>query len=128
MPEAQEILGVAILAFLGVFVALVLLDGLFMLIGARLAGLRNARFGKAVLAAIACSFVTWVLALVCSIVPVAGSIFGFLLGQLFSLLIIKAIFETTFGGALLTWIFNTLAQIAALIFVIVVLAAVVVSS
>jgi hypothetical protein len=112
----ETLLGIVVLVIL----VAVVLGALFMLIGAKMAGVgTNATFGRALGAAIACSLMTWIAAAVFSVVPVLGTALGFIIGLILSLMIIKAIFDTSFGRALLTWIFNILAQVVAAVAVIV---------
>jgi len=105
-------------ALLSVFVATVIIGSFFMWIGAKMAGVQNAGFGKSILAAIATSVITIIISGVFSVVPVMGTVLGFLVGLLLSLFIIKAVYDTSFGKALLTWIFCIVAQIVAVIIVV----------
>ncbi len=108
-----ELLGGCLLAVaLGVVVA-VALSALLMLLGAKLAGVRDATFGKALLASIGATFVTWLIGGLCSVVPVVGTALGFLLGLALSVFVIQAVFVVPFRKALLTWVFNAVAQLLA---------------
>lgn len=98
--------------FIGGLVILVFVAGLFMLAGAKLAGVEKATFGTAILAAIACSLVSLALAGIFSIIPLVGTIAGFIISLLVEIFIIKAIFNTSFGKALLTLLCNAIVQIA----------------
>ena len=112
-------MGSFISAVLGSIAAILLfgflLSSLFMFIGARMAGVEKATFGRAMGAALVSSVVTWLFALLFSVVPGVGTVLGFLVGLLFALFVIMAVFATTFGRAFLTWIFNVLAQAAAVV-------------
>lgn len=101
--------------FVGIMVLAALIAGFFMWIGAKMAGVENATFGKAIWAAIATSIVTWLISALFSIIPGIGTIIGFFVGLLFSIGIIKSIFNTTGGKAFLVWIFNIVAQVIAII-------------
>lgn len=106
------------LTFFGFIVAgvlVIILDSLFLHIGARMAGVRRATFGKAVKAAIACALSTLLLAFLFSVVPVAGTGLGFIIGLVLTVLVIQATYRTGFGKAFLLWLFNVAAQIAALL-------------
>lgn len=107
---ALGLLGMIVTAFL-----VVILDSLFLHIGARMAGVRRATFGTAVKAAIACALSTLLLALVFSVVPVAGTGIGFLIGLLLTILVLQASYSTSFGKAFLLWLFNVAAQIGAVL-------------
>ncbi len=93
----------------------IVLGGFFMWAGAKMAGISNATFGKSVWAAIAVSFVTWIIAIVFSIVPVIGTLIGFIIGVLVALIVIKSIYGTSAGKAFLAWLFNIIAQILAIV-------------
>lgn len=91
----------------------VLISGIFMWIGARLAGIQRATLGRAILAAISGTAIVWIVGgLFATTLPLGGSILGFLLILLLVLLATRTIFDTSFGKALLAWIFFILAQIA----------------
>ena len=93
----------------------IVLGGFFMWAGAKMAGIPNATFGKSIWAAIAVSFVTWIIAIVFSIVPVIGTLIGFIIGVLVALIVIKSIYDTSAGKAFLAWLFNIISQILALV-------------
>jgi hypothetical protein len=105
-------------AVLGALIALVtlaaLLAGLFMYVGAKLAMVPTATFGRAVLAAIGCTIADWTLTAAFSPVPLLGSCSGFIIGLAGSMVIIMLVFETSIARAFLVWAFHLLAQIVAL--------------
>ena len=107
-----EIIGGAII---GIFILSILISGFFMWLGAKMAGIKKSTFGRAILAAIAASLITYIVSAVFSVLPVIGTILGFFIGLLLSLFAIKSVFNTTFGRAFLAWIFNIVAQILAVI-------------
>jgi len=107
---ALGLLGMIVTAFL-----VVVLDSLFLHIGARLAGVRRATFYTAVKASIACALSTLLLAMIFSVIPVAGTGVGFLIGLLLTILVLQASYSTSFGKAFLLWIFNVAAQIGAVL-------------
>lgn len=113
---ALSLLGLLVAAFL-----VVILDSLFLHIGARMAGVRNASFGKAVKASIACALSTLLLAVLFSLIPVAGTGIGFLIGLLLTILVLQAAYSTSFGKAFLLWLFNVAAQIGAVLITVFVL-------
>lgn len=102
-----------LLGMLTVAVLVVVIDSFFLHVGAKLAGVRRARFGKAVQASIACALSTLLLALLFSWIPVGGTALGFLIGLLLTIAVIQAVYGTSFGKAFLLWIFNVAAQVAA---------------
>jgi len=105
---ALGLLGMVITAIL-----VVILDSLFLHIGAKMAGVRRATFGTAVKASIACALSTLLLTLIFSWVPVAGTGIGFLAGLLLTILVLQASYSTSFPKAFLLWLFNVAAQIGA---------------
>lgn len=101
-------------AFIGLVVLAALIAGFFIYVGAKLAMVEKATFGRAVLAAIGCSLVNWVFAAVLSPVPLLGSCSGFVIGLAASLVAIKVVFATSLAKALLVWVLHVFAQIVAL--------------
>jgi hypothetical protein len=91
------------------FIIWVLLGGLFMWIAAKIARVENSSFGRAMVAAIGASFVSLLVSFVFNMLPVFGNLFGLIIGIIVSILIIKAAFGTSFGKALIVWIFNLIA-------------------
>ena len=89
------------------------LGGVFMMIGARLAGIPNATFFKSAGAALSCAIVALVVSTVFSTVPGIGVLAGFALSVLLCLWIVKAIFSTTMRKALVAWLCNLAAQVVA---------------
>jgi hypothetical protein len=108
-----------IIGLFGLFVGMMLLgavvSGIFIWIGAKVAGVPDPGVGRSVLVAIVTSVSTWFMALVLSAMPLVGTFTGFVLGLLVSLLIIKSFFSVSFGKAFLVWIFHVLAQVAAIV-------------
>ena len=102
-----------IAAFVGLIILAALIAGLFMYVGAKLAMVEKATFGRAIMAAIGCSLASWLLTAVFSAVPLLGSCSGFIIGLAASLLVIKFAFETSFGKAFLVWIFHLFAEVVA---------------
>jgi len=98
-----------------VFILMVLIGGLFMWIAAKIARVERASFPRAMVAAIATSFVGILLWFLFNLIPILGSLFGFILGLIVSILVIKAVFGTSFGKALIVWICNLIAAGLALL-------------
>lgn len=96
------------------FVFMVIVGGVFMWIAAKIARVERSTFVRAMAAAIAASFVEILVAFVFNLVPVFGNLFGFIVGLILSILVIKAVFRTSFGKALLIWIFNLIAAVIAI--------------
>ena len=93
----------------------IIVDSVFLHVGAKIAGIRRATFGRAVKASIACSLSTLLLALIFSWVPVGGTAVGFLIGLGLTIVVLQASYSTGFGKAFLLWIFNVVAQIIAVV-------------
>jgi hypothetical protein len=91
----------------------ILIGGFFMWIAAKIVRVEKSSFGRALLASIGSSVMAVVLSFVFGIVPLIGNGLGFLVGLLFSIFIIKGAFDTSFGKALLVWIFNIVAVVIA---------------
>lgn len=97
------------LAVIGLFVIALVLSGLFMWIGAKLARIGDATFRKAILVALCTSVAAGAIVAIFSFIPMAGIILGFIFGLIAALFVIKAIFATSFGKAFLVWVFNVVA-------------------
>jgi len=106
--------GVLFLLVVGVVVVATAVSALFIWIGAKIAGVQNATFMKSFWAALVSSVLIWVLAAVIN-AP------GWIVGLLVSLVVIKMMFDTTWGKALLAWIFHGVAQFVILLFVVLIL-------
>ncbi len=91
------------------FILAVLLGGLFMWLAAKIVRVENSSFGRAMVAAIGSSFISVLISFLFNMLPVFGNLFGFIIGLILSIVVIKAAFGTTFGKALLVWIFNLIA-------------------
>ncbi len=91
--------------------------GFFMWVGAHLAGVRRATFGKSIAAAVLAALVTWVITGIFSFLPVHGNIIGFLIGVIFSVYVIRGVYSVRVGKALLVWIFYIIAQFVAILVV-----------
>ena len=103
-----------IFAIVGLVIIAAVIAGFFMWIGAKMAGVENATFGKSIWTAVVSGIVSGVLSLLFSIIPVIGTLVGYLLGILFSIIIIKNMFNTTGGKAFMVWVFNIVAQVIAI--------------
>lgn len=96
------------------FIFMVILGGLFMWLAAKISRIEESSFGRALVAAIGASFVAVLAAFLFNLLPVFGNMFGFIVGLILSILVIKAAFRTSFGKALLVWVFNLVATLIAL--------------
>jgi hypothetical protein len=97
------------------FILMVIVGGLLMWVVAKIAKVEGASFARAIVAAAASSFVEILVAFIFNLVPVLGNLFGFILGLLAAVLVIKGVFRTSFGKALLVWIFNLVAVWVAIV-------------
>ncbi|MBU7032945.1 MAG: hypothetical protein HXS53_10470 [Theionarchaea archaeon] len=105
-------LGTGILIF---FIIALLITAFFIWIGAKLAGIRNASFGKAIIAALVSVIVLTLMVPLLSLTPLGGGLLGLLLGILISVYIIKAVFDTSWGKAILAWILYVVAVVIAIV-------------
>ena len=103
LPFAAVVLLVAILLFLWLLVS-----AAFLLWGARLAGIQKRSFGRAIGTLLVGGLASILLAAVLSAAPIIGTGAGILLGFCVSSVVMMAIFDTTFGKALvaniLAWV------------------------
>lgn len=101
----------AIFIIIGLTILMVLLGGLFMFIGAGVAKVENRSFGKAVAASLLGGIGGNIVGGILFIIPIIGPVLGFLGNIATQIFIIKAIFCTETGKAILTWLFNLIAQV-----------------
>ena len=91
------------------FILMVIIGGLLMWVAAKIARVEKSSFGRAMAAAVATSFVTVLASFLFKLVPVLGDLFGFVAGLVLAILVIKAVFGTSFGKAIVVWIFHLVA-------------------
>ena len=114
----MEIFGIAVFGatFFGVVIGIIislLIAALVVHFAAKLSGVRNATFGKAITICIASIVLQIFIGFVFSIVPLLGTIAGFLLWLLLTLLIIKTVYDTGWGRAFVVWIMQGVVLIIA---------------
>ena len=90
--------------FLLLIVVGVVIGGILMHIGAKLAKIENVTFGKSILSAFIVTIITSIIAGPSSIVPGIGTIFGAIVAMLISALVLKAIYNTSYGKSFLALI------------------------
>ncbi len=92
----------------------VFISGIFMWLGASLAGIKRATLGRAIVVSLSGTAIVWIVgSLFALFLMPAGSLLGFLLSLLLVLLATRALFDTSFGKALLAWVFFLVGQIVA---------------
>lgn len=114
----MEIFGIAVFGatFFGVVIGIIislLIGALVVHFAAKLSGVKNTTFGKAITICIAAIVLEVLIGFVCSVVPGLGAIAGFLLGLLLTLLIIKTVYNTGWGRAFVVWIMQWVVLIIA---------------
>jgi hypothetical protein len=92
-------------------IAATAISAIFIWIGTKFAGIRNATFGKAFYAALASSVAVWVLTGLARQYFGFGFIAGWLLGLGITLVILKSIYTVNWGKAFTIWIFTWIAQV-----------------
>jgi hypothetical protein len=97
------------------FVLAVIIGGFFMWIAAKIVRVEKSTFGRAVIAAIGASAVSFLLAVVFHFIPLIGNALGFIIGLFLTIFVIKGAFETSTGKAILVWIFNIVATVVAVL-------------
>lgn len=110
----QIFMGLGAAALLA-FLFAVILGGFFMWIAAKISGVRRATFGRAMLAAVGTAFVAFACSFVFHFVPVLGDLGGLVIGLLLTIFVIKGAFDTSFGKAVLVWIFDIVAIVIAVV-------------
>lgn len=106
----MEILGAGIGIIILMIVINILIGAFFLWLGAKIAGIENNTFGKAIGAFVLSMIVVYVISLIFSFIPLIGTILGFIIGLILSILIVKGIYKTSSGKAfiaiLLAWVLS----------------------
>jgi len=110
----QIFMGLTAAAFVA-FAFAVILGGFFMWIAAKISGVERASFGRAMLAAVGTSIVSFFFTFVFHYVPIFGNMAGFVIGLVLTIFVIKGAFDTSFGRAFLVWIFDIAAIVIAVV-------------
>lgn len=113
----MEILGTFIGATIVAAIIAAVIGGFFMWIGANLASVRRATFGRSIIAAVLATLVTWVITVIFSYLPFYGNAIGYFLGIVFSIFVIQGVFGLRFVKGLLVWLFYIVAQFFAMLLV-----------
>jgi hypothetical protein len=113
----MEILGTFMGATIVTAIIAAVVGGIFMWIGANLAGVRRATFGRSIIAAVLATLVTWVITVIFSYLPFYGNAIGYFLGIVFSIFVIQGVFGIRFVKGLLVWLFYIVAQFVAMLLV-----------
>lgn len=111
----MELIGFVFLLFLlSCIVIATVVSAIFIWFGAKVSGISGATFIKSFWAALVSSLLVWLLTALASALFGFGSIAGWILGLFITLVVLKMIFDTTWGKAFLTWLFQGLAQLIVL--------------
>jgi len=101
----------------GLFLLSLLIGAFFIWIGAKLARIPKRTFGRAIIAALASSVATWLVAWIFSFFPGSPwwSLIGAVVGLLVVLAVFKSVFDTTWGKAFLIWLLQVVAIFLAIV-------------
>jgi|Deesub1362A_J573_1020465.scaffolds.fasta_scaffold03592_7 hypothetical protein len=116
------LMGLTFGALLALAALAAMVSALFLWAGAKMARVPGATFGKAVLAALAGSFVSWLVSLLFSVAAGPGTLLGWAIGTLMVIFVIKGVYGVALGKALLVWVFHLVAQVITVLVVLSVLA------
>jgi hypothetical protein len=105
-------------ALAAVFVIGAIVTSVFIWIGALLAGVEGAGFVRALAVAVLNAIIGGVATVVLGVGAIPPPV-GMLIGLVITLFLIKAIFGTTWGKALLTWVFAIIAEIIVVVLMVV---------
>jgi hypothetical protein len=118
--DIATILGAGIVSIIIAFFVYLLVMAFFLWIGAHIARVSKSTFGRSLLCAFLITVISWFVAGLLSFTGIAGTWVGFVIALLITLFIIKGVYRTGFGRAILVWIFSILAVIVvAVIFVLI---------
>jgi hypothetical protein len=118
---AWEIFGLVftgLAAVLAAIFAIFVFQALFLWVGAKIAGIKEASFGKAFVAAVGITLVTVVANAVFAFASVAtGGLAGLVISILIAVWVIKSVFETGWAQALVAWILSIVGFVVAIVLV-----------
>ena len=103
METAARLFAFSLVSFLTA-VGSAILGSLLIWLGAHLAGIRNATFGKALAVAILAALVWWIVPGVFMIIPCIGKMIGVVLAFFISLGIVVVVLNCRLNQALAAWI------------------------
>lgn len=121
--QGAAVFGGMILTLAAMALIALVIEAVFIWIGARLAGVYPVTFGRCFKVAFFTVVITFLAAmalhllLVLHILPMLGPVAGWIIGVLISIYVIKAVFAVGFGRALVVWIFTVIAQVIAVLLV-----------
>ena len=98
-----------------IVVLAVLFGGFMMWVAAKIAGVKKATFGRAVVAAIGSTAAWSLIGILFHFIPLFGDLVGLVIGLILAILVIRGAFETSTGKALLVWIFEIIATVVAIV-------------
>lgn len=96
--------GFMLFGMLAMLVVGVLLCALVVHLAAKFSGVPDARFGKAVKAVLINALASFLLSLVFSVIPLAGTVLGLLVSLWVTLLVLRRVYEVGWGQSLLLWV------------------------
>jgi len=110
----EELLGYGIGIFILIIIVQLVIGGLFMYLGAAIAGVQNNSFGKGILGFIVSMLIMGLIGFIFTLLffffPPLGALIGFVVGMLITAAILKGIYSTSFGKGFVTllmaWIIN----------------------
>ena len=112
-----EIFGLVFTGITALLVGMVVffaIQAIFLWVGAKLARIEKASFGRAFTAAIALTVVTFVLNLLFAAATIAtGGTFGVLLSVIVAIWVIKSVFDTNWFQAAIAWFLSIIGAIVA---------------
>src|SRR5271157_6063938 len=112
----MQFIGVTLILFIiSCIVVATALSAFFVWLGTKFAGIQNASFGKAFVAALSSSAAVWVLTGFARAYFGLGYIAGWFLGLAITLVILRSVYAVDWGKALLIWIFTWIAQVIVVI-------------
>ena len=96
---------------LPVLLVVVAVIAIFLAIGAAVAGIEGRSYGKAFVASGVYVLVSWVVGAVLTFLGVGSGLIPFVLGVVINLYIIKSVFSTSWGKAIVAWLIQLVATV-----------------
>ncbi|MBN1496052.1 MAG: hypothetical protein JXA07_04740 [Spirochaetes bacterium] len=118
----MELIGLTLIFIIAGCIAIATaLSAVFIWIGSKFTSVPNTTFGKAFYAALLSSVAVWALTGMGTALFGIGSVAGWLLGIIITLWILKYVYATDWGKALLIWLFTGVAHVIVAVIMIILL-------
>ncbi|WP_157209531.1 hypothetical protein [Methanotorris igneus] len=105
------VLSILSILILGIIFIALIIAGIFLYFGCKLANIEDVSLGKAIVAVVGGGILSFIVSSIFSAVPVIGGILSFVFGILSYVWVIKVIFNTNWSKAFLAWLMAIVVEV-----------------